>query len=74
MISLENVLKHVLKQGAKDNRGYTLHKENWLKLMSLCLADVSAQSDIVIWNGCKIETKQRKIAKLKEIEKYMRYI
>ncbi len=67
-ISKNNIEKHIRKVNKKmEGSGMDITRDYWKQLIQLCLADASAQADVVIQNGRIIDTKEHKIKKLSEL-------
>lgn len=64
-ITSENLVKHIHKvtNSLKEN-DFRPTVNHWNNLLKLCLADVSAQSDLVIQDDKIIDTKERKLRKI----------
>ena len=68
-ISKNNIGKHIRKVNKKmKESGMDMTENHWRQLIQLCLADASAQADVVIQNGQIIDTKEHKIKKLSELK------
>lgn len=69
-ISKENMRRHIEKVDKKCSwNGFCPKESNWMNLLDLCYADVSAQAEIVIQNGITIDTREHKLKKILALHK-----
>ena len=70
-ITVSNVKKEVKKViNDRENKGlFVPSYHDFTVLLRLCCADASAQSEKVIENGKEIDSKERKLKRLKEISR-----
>ncbi len=71
-ITRKNVVNHMRRTSQLvAAEGLHLEAAHWKNLLRLCMADVEAQADIVIFNGVQVDSKEHKQRKIQQILKYI---